>query len=97
MFKYQVTSVGGEEADVGEFPWAALVLLRSTETNKTDRCGGTLITNKHVITAAHCLGGSASRGDINDLWDDITVVLGEIERGFQARKIFLNFLRRTQY
>ena len=94
---YQLASIGGEVAKISEFPWAALLHLRSSETNKTDRCGGTLITNKHVITAAHCLGGSASRGDINDLWDDITVVLGEIERGFQARKIFLNFLRRTQY
>ena len=76
---YQAVAIGGEEAEVNEFPWAALLLLRSSETNRTSRCGGTLITDRHVLTAAHCLREFSNKGKVNDVWDDTTVVLGEIE------------------
>ena len=72
---------------MNEFPWAALLLLRSSETNKTDRCGGTLISNKHVITAGHCLKQFSETGEPIDVWDDITVVLGEIKEDFSQKCI----------
>ena len=64
---------------MNEFPWAALLFLRSSTTNQTSRCGGSLITDRHVITAAHCLKDYKNNGDVNDVWDDTTVVLGETE------------------
>ena len=73
----QTLSVGGEEAEVSEFPWAALLQLRSSETNKTSRCGGSLISDRHVLTAGHCLRETAKNGEIEDVYDDITVVLGK--------------------
>ena len=76
---FQTVSVGGEEAVVNEFPWAALLHLRSSETNQTSRCGGSLITDRHVLTAGHCLRESADNGEIDDVYNDITVVLGEME------------------
>ena len=69
---------------MNEFPWAALLLLRSSETNQTSRCGGSLISDRHLLTAGHCLRETADNGEINDVYDDITLVLGEIEL-----KIFL--------
>ena len=75
----QALAIGGEETEVNEFPWAALLLLRSSETNRTSRCGGSLISDRHVLTAAHCLKDFTKRGRVNDVWDDTTVVLGEIE------------------
>lgn len=45
--------VGGEDAL--EHSWPFLVSIR-VKVNKSDHhCGGTLITDQHVITAAHCL------------------------------------------
>ncbi|XP_054265999.1 trypsin-1-like [Macrosteles quadrilineatus] len=41
--------VGGEEAESHEFPWIVLLSYRDKFY-----CGGTLITSKHVLTAAHC-------------------------------------------
>ena len=64
---------------MSEFPWAALLLLRSSETNRTSRCVGSLISDRHVLTAGHCLKEFSKRGKPTDVWDDTTVVLGEIE------------------
>lgn len=43
--------VGGRPADPTEWPWMA-ALLRKGETQY---CGGVLVTDRHVLTAAHCV------------------------------------------
>ena len=43
--------VGGKPADKGEWPWMA-ALLRGGDDQY---CGGVLITNQHILTAAHCV------------------------------------------
>lgn len=42
--------VGGTNASPNEFPWIA-VLFKSGK----QFCGGSLITNQHILTAAHCV------------------------------------------
>ncbi|CAJ0607472.1 unnamed protein product [Cylicocyclus nassatus] len=39
--------MGGRRAERGELPWAILLHIKGT-------CAGTLISRRHVITAAHC-------------------------------------------
>ncbi|XP_041052134.1 coagulation factor IX-like [Carcharodon carcharias] len=43
--------VGGEECPKGECPWQAMLL---DVTKKKGFCGGTILNEKWVITAAHC-------------------------------------------
>ncbi|XP_067014786.2 serine protease gd [Anabrus simplex] len=50
--------VYGTEAERGEWPWQ-IALFKNTNiessTGITFQCGGTLVTRRHVITAAHCV------------------------------------------
>jgi secreted trypsin-like serine protease len=41
---------GGNAAERGQFPWQALVIIDDTYI-----CGGSLIDNRTVVTAAHCV------------------------------------------
>ena len=74
---HQATILGGQFAEVNEFPWAAYLSLRSTESGATGRCGGSLVSDRHVLTAAHCLQQDTPSGDIEFLYDEVTVTLGK--------------------
>ena len=45
--------VGGQETEVNEYPWQ-VGLLWSVYSDKTTFCGGSIISNRHILTAAHC-------------------------------------------
>ncbi|XP_059469286.1 trypsin-1-like [Neocloeon triangulifer] len=48
--KTRARIVGGQETRVNQYPWMALLSY-----NGEFLCGGTLINNKYILTAAHCL------------------------------------------
>jgi secreted trypsin-like serine protease len=61
--------VGGSETTIAQYPWqAALVFSPSEESGDAHErqfCGGSLVTSRIVITAAHCVFGmSASEVDV---------------------------------
>ncbi|XP_062240495.1 acrosin-like [Platichthys flesus] len=54
--------IGGQTATPGDWPWQVSLVSFGRH-----RCGGSLINNQWVMTAAHCISGSGS---------DVTVYLG---------------------
>lgn len=50
--------VGGRPADPSDWPWMAALLGR----DETRYCGGVLVTDRHVLTAAHCVHRYANVG-----------------------------------
>ncbi|XP_066958479.1 trypsin-1-like [Macrobrachium rosenbergii] len=88
--------VGGVPAGVREHPW--VVSLLRTGVNPNQYCGGALLSNRHVLTAAHCLAGFD--------WNTIWVRIGEydfsrtddsphVERRISSFRLHSNFNART--
>lgn len=47
--------VGGQVSKKGAWPWIALIGYDDGLSASPFKCGGTLVTARHVVTAAHCL------------------------------------------
>lgn len=84
--KIEARIISGRDARRGQFPYYAFLLLSSG--NDTSICGGTLISNQWVLTAAHCF---------DDPIDVLQVNLGSTRAldFYEAGRIIINFTPST--
>merc|ERR1712200_80003 len=67
--------IGGVETGVNEYPWQVVLTITFTSryTGRQDsfRCGGSVISDQWVLTAAHCFAESGGVGDLTRLLVDL--------------------------
>uniref|UniRef100_A0A1I8NFA1 CLIP domain-containing serine protease n=1 Tax=Musca domestica TaxID=7370 RepID=A0A1I8NFA1_MUSDO len=80
--------VGGEVSKRGAWPWVALIGYDDQLSPSPFKCGGALVTARHVVTAAHCL-----RRDLK------FVRLGEhdLSTETEARTVDINVVRSEKH
>lgn len=48
--------IGGNQSDISAYPWMAALYYRRLFT-----CGGSLINDRYILTAAHCVARSDAK------------------------------------
>lgn len=69
--QYTDRIIGGERARIDEYPWVVLIQHRRRTGELKFHCGGSLLTERYVLTAAHCIQ------NVPSTWTLTAVRLGE--------------------
>ena len=75
--------VNGHPTDPHEFPWAVQIKKK----NRLGFCAGSLITDRHVLTAGHCIENKRPRDLTVSVGDHLTKILDTYEKNIRITKI----------
>lgn len=67
----------GKVTQTHKFPWIAHIRFTRPKSTSYSQCGGTLVDNQHIVTAAHCLFDS--NGNLNQP-ANVQVYLGILDK-----------------
>ena len=76
--------VGGNPTDPYEFPWIVQV---KKLTKKAGFCAGSIITNRHVLTAGHCVVKTRANHLLVSVSDHLTEILDTYEKNIRVANI----------
>ncbi|XP_059491026.1 uncharacterized protein LOC132205773 [Neocloeon triangulifer] len=70
---------GGLDAEIGTSPWHASLTFHGKAGVTIDACGGTLISNRAIVTAAHCFFESTGGRVVQYTSNQVEVTLGKYD------------------
>lgn len=59
---FGVRIIGGNDTEIGEYPWIALLRFQTRNRKIQATCAGSLISKRFVLTAAHCYTSAKKKG-----------------------------------
>jgi len=81
--------VNGQEAGCNEWPWQVGIVQRQGDAVSTSPfCGGTLINENHVITAAHCMPGATTSSIAIMIGDHSLTVAEPAQKAYGVSAIY---------
>lgn len=78
--------VGGVKAEIDNFPWQTLLFYENKFL-----CGGSLISNRYILTAAHCVHGFSVHERATMFIKLLTPEIEEIDESSIKRKVRIAF------
>lgn len=74
----------------GTYPWIAALGYLSFDDQETYNCGGSLISDKWVVTAAHCIMGDLKFVRLGDVELDDTINDGAVPQKINITKTYIH-------